>query len=224
MKIWHIGDTHGSHKDLKVPEGVDMVIFSGDCSNPRNPYNNEPEVRDFLTWYDSLPIKYKVFVAGNHDSSIEFGLVDKETFSNLNIVYLENDYTIIEGIKIYGSPLTPTFGDWAFMKSRSKISRYWDNIPEDSDIIVTHGPPKGILDLSHSFTGVLEECGCGALRKKVAKINPKFMLFGHIHDTRLISNAGTRVANGQDTIFSNGSCVTDGKGYKLTSNGNILNY
>ena len=62
MKIWHISDTHTYHGFLKVPEGIDMVIFSGDCSNPRDPYTNEHEVRNFITWFDSLKIKHKIFV------------------------------------------------------------------------------------------------------------------------------------------------------------------
>ena len=62
MKIWHISDTHTYHGFLKVPEGIDMVIFSGYCSNPRDPYTNEHEVRNFITWFDSLKIKHKIFV------------------------------------------------------------------------------------------------------------------------------------------------------------------
>ena len=71
MKIWHISDTHGYHDLLEIPEGIDMVIHSGDCSNPRDPYNNEPEVRGFIDWFSSLDIKYKVYVAGNHDTSLK---------------------------------------------------------------------------------------------------------------------------------------------------------
>ena len=71
MKIWHISDTHTYHRLLEVPTDIDMVIFSGDCSNPRDPYPNEVEVRGFIDWYRSLKIQYKIFVAGNHDTSIE---------------------------------------------------------------------------------------------------------------------------------------------------------
>mgnify|MGYP003565119632 FL=1 len=70
MKIWHFSDSHTYHSLLEIPKDVDIVIFSGDCSNPRDPYTNEWEVRDFINWFSSLPIKYKIFVAGNHDTSI----------------------------------------------------------------------------------------------------------------------------------------------------------
>lgn len=223
MKIWHISDTHTFHELLEVPSGVDMVIFSGDCSNPRNPYNNEPEVRRFIDWYSGLDIKYKVFVAGNHDTSIENGLVTKNDFESNGIVYLENDYTVIEGLKIFGSPFTPTFGDWAFNKARHKLDRIWQSaIPNDSDIIVVHGPPKGMLDLSYDRNGNMEFCGCKSLMNKVMEVNPKFMMFGHIHNCKDIINAGTRTIPNLDTIFSNGSVVTDGKFGKLSSNGNIF--
>ena len=151
MKIWHISDTHTYHGLLKVPNGIDMVIHSGDCSNPRDPYNNEPEVREFIHWYKSLPIKHKIYVAGNHDTSIEKGLVTKKDFADYNITYLENDYVTIEGVKIFGSPYTPNFGNWSFMKDRNKLDRFWrDAIHDGTDIVVTHGPPKGILDKSEN--------------------------------------------------------------------------
>ena len=223
MKIWHIGDTHTYHNLLEIPKDIDIVIFSGDCSNPRDPYSNELEVRNFIDWFKCLPIKHKIFVAGNHDSSIEKGLVTKKDFIQYNIIYLENEHVVVEGIKIFGSPYTPTFGNWSFMKERHKLDRIWDNaIDNDSDIIVVHGPPKGILDLSYDRDNKLENCGDKSLWNKVQIVKPKLMLFGHIHDNKDIINAGTRTVRGLDTVFSNGSVVTDGKFGKLSSNGNIL--
>jgi len=224
MKIWHISDTHTYHDLLTIPTGIDMVIFSGDCSNPRDPYTNEPEVRGFIDWFGSLPIKHKVFVAGNHDTSIEKGLVTKDDFDSNCIHYLENTHITIEGIKIFGSPYTPSFGmGWAFNKARNKLDRIWASIIDtDSDIIITHGPPKGILDMGIDRLNVMEFCGCKSLWNVVKSINPQLMLFGHIHNCKDIINAGTRTVDGLDTIFSNGSVITDGKFGKLSSNGNIL--
>ena len=223
MKIWHISDIHTFHKLLEIPQGVDLVIFSGDCSNPRDPYTNEPEVRAFIDWYSDLPIKHKVFVAGNHDTSIERGLVTKDDFSKNGIHYLENTSVEIEGLKIFGSPYTPSFNNWAFMKARPKLDRVWNKaIPDDSDIVVVHGPPKGVLDLSYDRNGKLEFCGDKSLMNKLKIVEPKFMMFGHIHNNEDIVNAGTRKVYGLDTIFSNGSVVTDGKFGKLTSQGNIF--
>ena len=223
MKIWHISDTHTFHDLLEIPQGVDMVIHSGDCSNPRDPYNNEPEVRKFIDWFSSLDIKYKVYVAGNHDTSIERGLVTKDDFDQNGIYYLENTSIEIEGLKIFGSPHTPLFGNWAFMKARHKLDRVWNNaIPDDSDIVVVHGPPMGVLDLSYNRNGRLERCGDKSLMNKLKMVKPKFMMFGHIHNNEDIVNTGTRKVYGLDTTFSNGSVVTDRKFGKVTSNGNIF--
>jgi len=224
MKIWHISDTHTFHSLLQVPEGIDMVIFSGDCSNPRDPYTNEHEVRNFITWFDSLEIKHKIFVAGNHDTSIEKGLITEDNFHQCCIYYLENTSIEIEGLKIFGSPLTPTFGyGWVFNKDRHKLDRIWDKIIDpDVDIIVTHGPCKSILDLSYNTGRDLEYCGDKSLLNRIRDTNPKLHCFGHIHNGREIINAGTRTIPELDTIFSNGSVVTDGKFGRLSSNGNII--
>jgi len=221
MKIWHISDTHGYHDLLKIPFGIDMVIHSGDCSNSRDPYTNELEVKEFIRWYKSLSIKHKIYVAGNHDTSIEKGIVRKEDFED--IIYLENEYVDIENITIFGSPYTPTFNNWAFNKDRNKLHRLWKNaIYKPCDIIVTHGAPKGILDLSENREGKLEFCGDKSLFNRVKELEPTYHLFGHIHNCGDIINTGLRTMCNSKTLFSNGSVVTDRKFGILTSNGNIL--
>ena len=224
MRIWHISDTHTYHRLLEVPTDIDMVIFSGDCSNPRDPYPNEVEVRGFIDWYHSLKIPHKIFVAGNHDTSIEKRFVTNEDFKRGGIIYLENEDVTIEGIKIFGSPYTPTFGyGWAFNKDRNKLERIWRNIiDEDVDIVINHGPPKGILDLSTDRNGNIERCGDKSLLNRVKEVNPKLCLFGHIHNHLDIINQGTMKLSGLDTIFSNGSVVTDGRFGKLSSHGNVF--
>lgn len=223
MKIWHISDTHTYHGLLTVPEGIDMVIHSGDATNPRDPYASEQEMLNFISWFGSLPIKHKVFVAGNHDLCIERNLVTKIDFMKNGIVYLENDYAEVEGIKIWGSPFTPTFGQgWAFNKKRSALHDIWKEIPDDVDIVVVHGPPKGILDLAYHQLNCIEFCGDEALRKRMYLLKPKLCLFGHIHNNEDIINAGTMKLSNHNTIYSNGSVVTDGKFGKLSSHGNTF--
>lgn len=224
MRIWHISDSHENHYWLDVPSNIDMVIHSGDATNSRDVYKNEQEFQNFLTWYKQLPIKYKIFVAGNHDITIEKNLFDvKSQMKEAGIIYLENSDVTIEGIKIWGSPYTPTFGNWSFMKARQKLNQIWSSIPIDTDIVVVHGPPKGILDISYDFNNNIEFCGCNALKKQMLKFPPKLCLFGHIHNNKDIINAGTLKLSCSNTIFSNGSVVTDGKFSEgVSSNGNIL--
>ena len=224
MNIWHFSDTHTFHKGLTIPENIDIAIFSGDCSNPRDLLQNEREVRDFIDWYSKVPIKNKIFVGGNHDVSIEKGLVKRGDFVEKGIIYLENDFAIVEKLKIWGSPFTPNFGiGWAWNMHKLKIHMVWDQIPMDTDIIVVHGPPKYILDYTVRKDNDIDACGCSALRKAVLKIKPKLCLFGHIHDCKEINNAGTMKISNIDTIFSNGTCVVDGKiQLGIFNNGNVL--
>lgn len=184
---------------------------------------NEKEVRDFIEWYKEVPVKHKIYLAGNHDTSIDRRRVTPADFHEAGITYLENNGTTIEGIKFWGSPYTPTFGNWSFMKSRETINRVWEHIPKDTDVLIVHGPPKGIRDLSHDKDGVLEFCGDGALMKAVLKLQPKFMLFGHIHNSPGCYNQGISHHSSISTVFSNGACVDDGRFDRgLTSFGNIL--
>jgi Icc-related predicted phosphoesterase len=228
MKILHISDTHGFH--YQMPEdrflGIDVVIHSGDCSNYLKPYPNEREVREFIDWYMMVPVQHKIYVAGNHDTSIESGLVTKKDFEDKGIIYLENNGIMIDGIKFWGSPHTPTFGGWAFMKARDKINRVWEAIPEDTDVLIIHGPPKGVRDLSFDRAGNLEMCGCSALMKRcwALKDTLKLVAFGHIHNMDGVdTNQGVSHYSLTPTVFSNAACVWDGRFSRgLTSHGNII--
>lgn len=226
IKIWHISDTHGYHEQLIIPSDVDWVIHSGDFSNFYDVYKNEQEALTFLHWYGNLDIKIKILIAGNHDAyAHSVSKKFKEWCVHYNIIYLENSYITINNIKIFGSPNTPQFGDWYFMKNRAKMDKHWANVDEDVDIFIVHGPPKNILDISENFDKTLISCGCNALKNHILnRIKPKLCLFGHIHNFKDFINAGVLKLSNNDTIFSNGSVVTDAKFGKITSNGNILYY
>ena len=228
MKILHISDTHGFHGTFPESrfEGIDIVIHSGDCSNYKDPYRNNNEVLDFIEWYKNVPVKYKIYVAGNHDTSIERRLVTPGHFAEAGIIYLENQATIIEGIKFWGSPITPTFFDWAFMKARDKTHKVWAQIPDDTDVLIVHGPPKGVRDLSFDREGNLEMCGDKALMKRcyALKDTLKLVCFGHIHNCKDVdTNQGVAHYSLVKTVYSNAACVYDGRfDLGLTSFGNIL--
>jgi Icc-related predicted phosphoesterase len=224
MKIFAISDTHGRHEQVQIPEGTDMLIHAGDFSNVKSPPLNHNEVNLFLIWLEQQPVKYKVIIAGNHDTSIESRFINKEEFQNRNIIYLEHELVEIEGIKIFGSPYTPEFCNWAFNRARNKLGRIWDTIPDDIDILITHGPPKSVLDSASRDRHVSEHVGCSALLKRVLKIQPKYHIFGHIHDNEDNLNNGTFKLLNCKTIFANVSCVKDGENLPFVHNGHSFDY
>jgi Icc-related predicted phosphoesterase len=164
----------------------------------------------------------KIYVAGNHDTSIAVGLVKPRFFENNGIIYLQDQEVVIDGVKFYGSPWTPSFGNWGFMKKRHKLHDIWTQIPEDTDVLITHGPPKGVRDLTLNRDNELEQVGDISLVKRIVNLKLKLHCFGHIHDTDGIRNQGTSKYSGIPTIFSNAACVTDGKN-EITSFGNRIN-
>lgn len=224
MKIFAISDTHGRHEQVVIPEGTDMLIHAGDFSNTKLPAMNHNEVINFLMWLQQQPVKYKVIIAGNHDTSIEARFITKKDFKDRGIIYLEHESIEIEGIKIFGSPYTPEYNNWAFNRSRNKLGRIWDSIPDDTDILITHAPPKGILDSASRDKHLNENVGCSALLKKVLKIQPKYMIFGHIHDNGDNLNNGTFKLLNCKTIFANVSCVKDGDNLPFVHNGYSFDY
>lgn len=194
MKITFISDTHGKHRSnkLQLPES-EIIIHAGDFTS----MGKLEEVIDFLKWYSELPHPHKILIGGNHDFLLEKNALLFKSLLPDNIVYLENESSKIEGIKIWGSPITPWFYDWAFNRERGEdIRRYWEQIPDDVDILVTHGPPYNQGDR----TARGERVGCEDLLKKVLQIQPKYHVFGHIHEAYGITQ-------NEHTTFINASCL-----------------
>ncbi len=175
MKIIAISDTHGQHGKVVLPEG-DAIIHAGDVSVR----GTESQIVDFINWFSGLNYRYKIFIAGNHDFFFERESQEKiKSLIPENVIYLNDSGIELEGIKIWGSPIQPWFQDWAFNRQRGiDIRKHWDMIPGDTDILITHGPAKGILD--RLVYG--EEVGCVDLLDAVNRINPAFHVFGHIHE------------------------------------------
>lgn len=176
MTITCLSDTHGLHRRIKDIKLADMIIHAGDISN----FGEEHQVLDFLNWFSNLPHQYKIFIAGNHDFFFERETkpyIDKKMPEN--VIYLNDSGCTIEGITIYGSPITPRFMDWAFNRDRGKvIEKHWNLIPDNTEILITHGPPFGKMDANaNNF-----RTGCEDLLKTVNKIKPNYHIFGHIHE------------------------------------------
>jgi Icc-related predicted phosphoesterase len=175
LKFITISDTHGKHSSLTLPSG-DALIHAGDISM-KGQFN---EVKDFLDWFAVQKFKYKILIAGNHDFYFERES-DEQIASLLpdSITYLKDSGTTVNGIKLWGSPVTPWFFDWAFNRHRGEpIKRHWDLIPNDTDILMTHGPVFRTLDRNREGQHV----GCKELFSKVQEVKPKVHVCGHIHE------------------------------------------
>ena len=211
MRALLISDTHGQHESLDmylydptIIKDCDLIICAGDTANSKDAIVNLNEQWEFIDWYAQLPFKYKVYVPGNHNTSEH--MLTMTDYMKKGITRLINETVIINGLKIYGSPYTPTFGNgWSYNVDRTKIQSIWSMIPKDTDILVTHGPPAGILDLTKSGDEVLRSVGCKSLLNTVFNLDLKLHVFGHLHDETGIYNHGVRILN--DTIYANASIV-----------------
>lgn len=195
VRIVCISDTHFYHQHLDLPDG-DILIHAGDFMGFGD---MERHIAEFNDWLGEQPHAHKIVIAGNHDSMFESSPgVARELLTNA--IYLENSGVEVEGLRFWGSPVQPTFNDWAFNVDRgNSIRRYWEMIPAETDVLVTHGPPFGVLDQGGPTTPHL---GCEELAKVVRRVAPKLHIFGHIH--------GGYGCFGPDngTTFVNASIVT----------------
>lgn len=201
MRIICISDTHCKHYKLNDDlqkigyEENDIIIHAGDCTSMG--YTNE--VLNFLKWFGALQYEHKIFIAGNHDFYFEEHDDISDEFKAMGIIYLMDQMVEVNGLKIYGSPWQPEFNDWAFNVSRgNSIAKKWKKIPNELDILITHGPAYGILD--DTIQGL--RVGCEELYKKIMIVKPKIHICGHIHYGR-----GYKPYN--DTAFVNASSLDE---------------
>jgi len=174
MKIICISDTHNQHLNLDIPEG-DVIIHAGDFTEN----GTKAETFNFLGWFSELPHKHKILIAGNHDFYLEKNSAHTDAIIPNKINYLMDSGIRIENVNFWGSPFTPGDGHWAFNKTRgSQISHHWNIIPQNTDFLITHGPPFGILDELDNKHHI----GCEKLAKRIRNLKLKHHLFGHVHN------------------------------------------
>ena len=195
MKILHISDTHSHHRQLQDLPAADVIVHSGDFTMA----GTEAEVIDFMEWFCALPYKHKVFIAGNHDDCL-FGA----DFNGLpeNCHYLYGNGVTIEGIKFFGIPM--------FVEDdvSGNYTKMLENIPSNTDVLITHQPPYLIMDESAGL-----HYGNRTLLDAVKSIKPEAHLFGHIHNAYGMSECSTM-------LFSNASIVTDN--YEFCNQPNMI--
>lgn len=206
MRLVCMSDTHGYHKQLTVPDG-DVFIHAGDFSMRAK----KPHVVEFAKWVKSLPHKYKIVVPGNHDMACD----GHETWAKEEFfpaIFLAHNYVEIEGLAFFGSPYSSSIkepSDWCYDYPRygEEGKRLWNQISGHLnivDVLITHGPPKGVGDRVLYFDGSEDpEVGDDTLLNVIRRIEPKVHIFGHIHE-----GYGVHKIDGCVTTFYNVSVCT----------------
>ena len=193
-RITVLSDTHTRHGLIPMSDlpGGDILIHSGDIMN--SGYNKN-DIHDFLYWFSSLKqYDTKIFIAGNHDRMFENHPEEvKEMLAKyVGVDYLQDEQLTLyydgpngdipeNNIRIYGSPWQPEFYSWAFNLPRNGfgLAGKWEAIPDNTDILVTHGPAFGTLD---TVTGRMHDhLGCELLAERIERLKPKIHICGHIH-------------------------------------------
>lgn len=169
-----ISDTHGHHEDVALPDG-DVLLHAGDLTGR----GSLEDLRAVHAWLARQPHPHKVVIAGNHD----FCLQREPAVARAVLTaceYLEDEEVTVAGVRVYGSPWQPWFFDWAFNLPRgAEIRARWEHIPQGLDVLLTHGPPAGVLDVTSTGDAV----GCEDLAEVVARVRPRLHVFGHIHES-----------------------------------------
>jgi Icc-related predicted phosphoesterase len=180
LLITCLSDTHRFHQGITIPE-CDVVVFAGDAGW-EDWTGDLREVEKFLWWFRCLPAKYKVMTVGNHDYAAAYhSSIVSSLAEEYDIHYLINDSVIIDGIKFWASPFSLEFMGWSFALPRDEeiLTKHWNQIPENTDVVITHGPCFGILDTIYPESE--EHLGDPILMDRIAQIQPKLHVSGHIH-------------------------------------------
>ncbi|MGD0476508.1 MAG: metallophosphatase domain-containing protein [Candidatus Velthaea sp.] len=177
MRLVIASDTHEQHAGLVIPDG-DVFVHCGDLT-----YNGDLKaIRVFGGWLASLPHRHKLVIAGNHDFAFERVPENARMAVSSDqdgVRYLQDSGVTVDGVSFWGSPWQPWFMNWAFNLPRGPaLAAKWALIPEKTDVLITHGPPMGLLDVVPSG----EHVGCADLLARVAAVRPRVHTFGHIHE------------------------------------------
>jgi len=196
MRIVCISDTHSKHNEIEVPDG-DVLVHAGDITSR----GELSTVNDFNNWIGKLPHKHKVVIAGNHDFCFEDELKDNAVEILNNCIYLQDSSCEIDGVKFYGTPWQPWFYDWAFnVKSEEEREGIWAKIPDDTDVLIVHGPPYMHGD---EVMSDYDNVGCRKLLARIKELNIKLVVTGHIHESYGEYNIGdTKVVNASTCDFA----------------------
>jgi predicted phosphohydrolase len=175
MRIVAVADTHLYQADLGTLPAGDVFIHAGDLLRG----GTLEELRSLVPWLVALPHPHKILVAGNHDWCFARSLAETLAVLGPGFIYLQDSGITVDEVRFWGSPWQPEYNHWAFNLPRGEaLAERWRLIPEQTDVLITHGPPRGIGDRA----GMARREGCEELLKAVGRVRPILHLFGHIHE------------------------------------------
>jgi Predicted phosphoesterases, related to the Icc protein len=166
----------------------DLLLFAGDIQ-----INHEDNGAEFLDFINKLPYIHKVLIFGNHDTNAEV-ILERARNQYPELIILMNEAIVIDGIKIFGSPYSITFGNWSFMDTDENLAKIWAQIPADTNIVMTHTPPFSCLDLTERDS---RHAGSSTLRRRLLELldqehaQLKYHVCGHIHEGHGVSRLGS---------------------------------
>ena len=219
MRLVAISDTHCRLRKVTVPSG-DLLIHAGDLTFRGDILEISQELRELGRIAKNFTYGC-VLTAGNHDFLAERNPdLMKQMCDDQGLVYLDHQTATVGGFQVFGSAYSPEFNRWAFNVPRGPALKFlWDQIPDDTQVLVTHGPPMGILDPVERYnnsTGLIEveHVGCADLYARTKELKQlKLHVFGHIH-------LGYGVHNSNELTYVNASVCNEQ--YKPTNTPIVL--
>ena len=192
MKVAAISDIHGNIQELTIPE-ADLLLIAGDLVplSIQSYFSQSHKwfINKFKPWLEKQPVDKIIIIAGNHDFALEDEDSKKNILSDLvtdKIIYLENSQYVYKDKLIYGTPICKIFGDWAFMRNEKEAKELYANIPENTDILLTHDAPYGVSDVLLQKSCPWADgthIGNVQLREAILDKQPKYNIHGHLHST-----------------------------------------
>ncbi|KAK7754119.1 hypothetical protein SLS62_003965 [Diatrype stigma] len=199
-----ISDTHSEDNPSSRQQSADVAIHCGDLTEE----SKIKEFRVTLELLKNIQAPLKLVIAGNHDFTLDLPtfkgnienspdaldpeLVQREFGHYGEVQQLFEDakvhgiHLLHEGthqfeldngalLTVYASPYTPSHESWGFSY---RPQQHDFLIPASADVVVTHGPPHGIMDTNAAG----KRAGCPNLFAAVARAQPKLHCFGHMHE------------------------------------------
>lgn len=173
MKITIISDTHNLHQQFGKLKG-DVLIHCGDMFNLHT--DDASALTDLDDWFGKQEFDLILCTGGNHDHLLQ-DHIKQHGNPFKNATFLQDETHQHKGVNFYGTPWVPQLSGHAFFQSAKGLRDKWAMIPRETDVLITHTPPFGILDQSSRSY----QLGCEYLANELPRIAPKLHCFGHVH-------------------------------------------